>query len=438
VLVLALVTALGAVSPSASATSKPTREEGSARPFAGSDSVPPIVSITAPVAGATVSGTITLSGTASDDVRLVKVKYRVDRRGDFVAADGTTSWAGSIDTTSVPDGAHVIWVRAVDSSANVTATSVDVIVDNAVIAPTPSPSPSPSPYPSPTPSAGHTTWGIFSSPRGSMSGEQVNQYIESLVGREFGGQRIYSSMSYDVPGSGDRLVASEGGVIYHNINSWYLGASGQKVCRSWADTAAGVYDAWWITQAQNIATFGYPMLLSFTHEPTVDALVHPKCGTAAEYRAAYDHIVQLFASQGVTNVEWVWTLTASTFNGQQGGPTAWEPSHYDIVGVDGYSRVSKPRSPQEIFQAAEDFSKLRGKPLLVGEIGCEELSGNPDAKARWVTQAATMFEAWDNVVAIMWNNDSPYFVDSSPEAFAAFTAAGLDPYYGGRTRPLVR
>jgi hypothetical protein len=264
-----------------------------------------------------------------------------------------------------------------------------------------------------------------------MGGQTVTSHIESLVGRSFGGQRIYSNMSYDFPEGDDQLVASEGGVIYHNINSWYLNASGNKVCRPWAAVAAGADQPWWIAQAQNIKAFDYPIFLSFNHEPTVDVPVHPSCGTPADFRAAYDHLVQLFAAQGVSNVRWVWTLTASTFNGGNGGPTAWEPAHYNVVGVDGYARASRWRTPKEVFQAAEDFARLRGKRLLVGEIGCEELPGKPSAKADWITRAATMFKSWGNVEAVMWTNDTPYSIDSSPQALNAFAAAGHDPYYGG-------
>lgn len=400
-----------------------------------SDTVPPGVSISAPGPGAAVSGTIAVAGAASDDVGLLKVKYRVDTKGNYVLASGTTSWTGSVDTTRYSDGAHVLSVRVVDSSGNGTTATVTFVIANGAAPPPPSPGPipdpSPSPAPSPSPGTGRTVWGIYSAARDSLGGQDVTRYIESLVGRSFGGQRIYSNMSYSLPEKDDLHVASEGGVIYHNINSFYLDASGNKVCRPWADVAAGVYDPWWIGQAQNIKAFAYPVLLSFNHEPTVDAPNHPLCGTPDEFRAAYDHLVQLFADQGVTNVTWVWTLTAATFNGQKGGPTAWEPSRYDIVGVDGYNRASKWRTPQEVFQAAEDFSRLRGKPLLVGELGVEELPGNPSAKADWIRAVAEMFKSFGNVTAIMWSNDTPYWVDSSPQALEAFIAAGQDPYYGG-------
>jgi endoglucanase len=261
--------------------------------------------------------------------------------------------------------------------------------------------------------------------------QDMISYLEGLIGRQFSSQRIYTNMSLNVPMGTDLAAQAQGIVDYHNINSFWLNGN-TKTCDSWASVAAGTYDSWWITQAQNIKAWGYPVYLSFNHEPTVDSPTHPSCGTAPEYIAAYDHVVQLFAAQHVTNVKWVWTLTASTFNGTDGGPTAWEPSHYDVVGVDGYNHAFKWRTPQDVFQTAEDFARSRGKPLLIGEIGSDEQTGNPMGKANWITQAAALFKSYGNVVAVEWTNTGTggnYWLDSSPQALAAFTAAGRDPYF---------
>ena len=51
----------------------------------------PKVKITSPAAGATVTGTITVSGTASDNVSVSTVELRVDGN-PYQLASGTTSW----------------------------------------------------------------------------------------------------------------------------------------------------------------------------------------------------------------------------------------------------------------------------------------------------------------------------------------------------------
>lgn len=285
-------------------------------------------------------------------------------------------------------------------------------------------SPSPVPPPSPPPSS-RMIWGIFSSPRDGHSPQRVIQQLELEIGRDFGGERIYTAMDSNLPTELDRELASRGQVIYHNFSSW-IHRGARKVCIPWADIASGTQDAWLITQARNIRAWGYPIFLTFSHEPTVENAAHPQCGSPEEYRAAFDHVVHVFDMQGATNATWVWTLTAATFSGANGGPTAWEPSHYDVVGVDGYNHARRWRSPDEIFQPAQDFAASRHKPLLVGEIGCEELPGSPNGKADWITQTAALFRSWHDVRAIMWTNSGgggDFWLDSSPQALTAFAVA---------------
>src|SRR5438309_10346490 len=69
------------------------------------DTTPPTVSITAPAAGATVPGTVTVSATASDNVGVVGVQFRLDGANpgpETTAAPYTLAW----NTTTASNGAH--------------------------------------------------------------------------------------------------------------------------------------------------------------------------------------------------------------------------------------------------------------------------------------------------------------------------------------------
>jgi len=89
---------------------------------------PPTVSMTAPTAGSTVSGTITLSATASDSTSGVAgVTFLVD--GTVTGTEDTTSpYSISFDTTTLSNGNHTFSARA-RNNANVTATSSGVTVN---------------------------------------------------------------------------------------------------------------------------------------------------------------------------------------------------------------------------------------------------------------------------------------------------------------------
>ena len=88
---------------------------------------PPTIEITSPSNNATVNGTITIKGIASDDEQVVKVEIRIDD-GTWIQATGTTSWSYSIDTTTLSNGLHKIETRAYDGSlySNISYISINV------------------------------------------------------------------------------------------------------------------------------------------------------------------------------------------------------------------------------------------------------------------------------------------------------------------------
>jgi hypothetical protein len=93
------------------------------------DTTLPAIAFATPTAGATVSATTTVSGTASDNVALANVTLQVDG-GPFVAASGTSSWSYAWDTTTLPNGTHSLTARATDTSGNTKSTTISVTVNN--------------------------------------------------------------------------------------------------------------------------------------------------------------------------------------------------------------------------------------------------------------------------------------------------------------------
>jgi glycosidase len=78
----------------------------------------PTVFITSPAPGATVSGTLNISGTASDNATVAKVEVQLDN-GNWTSASGTTAWSFTLNTTSFLNGQHVLSARSTDSASNV-------------------------------------------------------------------------------------------------------------------------------------------------------------------------------------------------------------------------------------------------------------------------------------------------------------------------------
>jgi hypothetical protein len=99
-------------------------------PNGGGDTTPPTTSVTAPANGATVSGTVTVTATASDNVGVTQMQLLID--GTVVASNtNSTSLSFSWVTSNFTNGTHTIVSKASDAAGNVgTSATVTVTVSN--------------------------------------------------------------------------------------------------------------------------------------------------------------------------------------------------------------------------------------------------------------------------------------------------------------------
>ena len=108
----------------------------------GTDTVAPTAAITAPTGGASVSGTVTIAATASDNVGVAGVQFLLDNN-PLGAEDTTSPYSISWNTTTAANGTHTLVARARDVNGN-TALSAPVTVNVAnssdTVAPTARPS----------------------------------------------------------------------------------------------------------------------------------------------------------------------------------------------------------------------------------------------------------------------------------------------------------
>jgi hypothetical protein len=96
------------------------------------DTIPPTVSITSPIAGATVAGNLTVSGTAIDSTDgVATIQFYVDNQ--LMSSTASSPFSFSWSTTGVPNGSHTLTVKASDAASNVGQASVTVNVSNVVV-----------------------------------------------------------------------------------------------------------------------------------------------------------------------------------------------------------------------------------------------------------------------------------------------------------------
>jgi mannan endo-1,4-beta-mannosidase len=107
---------------------------------------------------------------------------------------------------------------------------------------------------------------------------------------------------------------------------------------SLARIAAGGYDSYLTSYADQVAGFGREVIISFGHEMNGDWETWGYRSTPAKtFIAAWRHIVTLFREQGANNVIWLWQVN-SLGGSQTGPPHDWWPGSQYVtwVGVSGY------------------------------------------------------------------------------------------------------
>ncbi|XEO77682.1 hypothetical protein WKT22_02712 [Candidatus Lokiarchaeum ossiferum] len=94
----------------------------------GEDIIDPTVAISNPSSGDTVLGDVAIEASASDNVGVSYVQYRIDS-GSWVQ-DYSAPYTWTWDSTSVSDGSHSITVQAFDAAGNFDEDSISISVSN--------------------------------------------------------------------------------------------------------------------------------------------------------------------------------------------------------------------------------------------------------------------------------------------------------------------
>jgi len=93
------------------------------------DNAPPSVAFVQPAAGSTLSGNVTLSGSASDNAGLSSIQVSVDGN-TWSTANGMTSWSANVNTAAYGDGSHTLYAKATDTSGNSSTSALSVSFAN--------------------------------------------------------------------------------------------------------------------------------------------------------------------------------------------------------------------------------------------------------------------------------------------------------------------
>lgn len=133
--------------------------------------------------------------------------------------------------------------------------------------------------------------------------------FETALGRRADVALTFTSFRYPLNGTALRAVAAEGRLPLITLEPWdpTVPTENRYPLRS---IASGQHDTYLRAQAATLRTLGYPVVLRFAHE--MNGSWYPwganvQGNTPADYVAAYRHVHDLIAAEGVTSVRWLWS-----------------------------------------------------------------------------------------------------------------------------------
>lgn len=273
--------------------------------------------------------------------------------------------------------------------------------------------------------------------------------FESMVGRKLAIVHDYTDWPSTFPSASEQSAASGDRIIYVDwtARDYKTGAP----AATWAQIASGAQDSEINAEAAALKAFGKPIMVTFQAEPEKPS--ESNYGTAADFVAAWQHIHNVFAVDGVTNVVWVWTVTGdvsaygSSYSQWYPGDgyvdwIMWDPYNWDGCsgGTATWRSFSDIVSP--MYNWLTENSGLPGngdylsKPWGLAEFGTVE-GATPTAKQQWFEDAVTEAQSsFPNLKALVYFNDFDqtngrtcnWQVNTSADSLAGFEAAGDSSY----------
>lgn len=86
------------------------------------DTIAPVVSVTAPANNASITGTVSVTANATDDVAVSRVEFYID--GTLKGTDTSSPYAYSLVASTLTPGTHTISAKAYDPAGNVTTSTI--------------------------------------------------------------------------------------------------------------------------------------------------------------------------------------------------------------------------------------------------------------------------------------------------------------------------
>ena len=264
---------------------------------------------------------------------------------------------------------------------------------------------------------------------GDLGERAAMEALERDVGRTMDLDRIFHQWDDAVPGDRERWTIAAGRTPLVSFN----GRGAQKV--SWQQVASGAMDAHLGQIADGFRALGARAFCIYHHEPDNDT---PEFGDAADFRAAFRHVVAVFRAHGAANVVWSFNMKSPSFatlaDGYYPGDDVVDWISASVYNFGTTQPGGRWLSLRALLSDFHDWATPKGKPLLLAEWATLDDPGDPARKPGWIADAADLVASWPEIRAMSYFDGAPatgksYALESSPTSDAAFRKLAASPIF---------
>ncbi|MGI8576920.1 MAG: glycoside hydrolase family 26 protein [Nocardioidaceae bacterium] len=296
-------------------------------------------------------------------------------------------------------------------------------------------------------------WGVAVSP----STYPTLLDVQRKVGRTFDLIYHYQDIVGPIPNGTERQEVGAGQILHISLAARIYGSAPKAV--TYAGIAAGNYDTDLRRQAEGIASLKVPVFVTFEQE----ANQHRKLGvrgSAAQFRAAWRHVHQVYVDAGATNAVWVWVMTGDPANLARAATLwpgndvvdwiSWNVYNHagcqsGVVNPDEYATFAEQLLPfyRWVHMTGPSIGMDPTKPMMISEAGSVRYPGNPGKTAGWYTQIPSVLKRLPQIKAIaLWDSHSSpacdYRFQLDPPVLRTVTDVGHNSYLDAGTPPPAR
>ncbi|MCQ6268999.1 beta-mannanase [Pseudarthrobacter sp. R1] len=290
----------------------------------------------------------------------------------------------------------------------------------------------PAPQP-PTVSTDSLRFGV-ATPGGALAAAELDE-VSALAGESPSMVLIYKDFLQSPPLTELNAVRARGAVPLVTWEPWVWGGGVEQPAYALNRITAGDFDERIREWGQSLAAWGQPVMLRLAHE--MNGNWYPWAESAngnqpGDYVQAWQHVYDVVASTGASNVQWVWSPNVPYWGSTDLAGLYPGAGYVDVVALDGYNwgtstAWSSWASPQDLF--APGIAALRtlapGKPILIAETASSEAGGS---KAEWNSSLVSYLAAQPDVLGFVWfhlQKEADWRINSSPSSASALNAALL-------------